>query len=156
MEQPTVTAAPLREAVAAAERAPVALLALGIPLCPSCELLEASLAAIARSRPRLAVHQAALTTPQEWADRAELLWPRGIHVSRASVPVLAVLRDGEVVATRQGGGPSGVIDGWLTELLGPAEHPLAETLSAAESERLSQVAPLRARHLGARGGPAID
>lgn len=156
MDELIVTAVPLREAVSAADRAPLALLALGIPLCPSCELLEASLAAVAASRPGLTVCQAALGTSQEWADREELLWPRGIHVSRASVPVLVLLRDGEVLGVRQGGGPSGVIDAWLTDLLGPPQRALGGTLSAGEAERLSELAPLRARHLGARGRPVVD
>ena len=150
MPEPTVTASPLRDALARADAAPCALLALGIPLCPSCELLEASLAAVARSRPGLAVEIAALATAQEWADREELLWPRGIHVSRASVPVLVLLRDGAVVATRQGGGPSGAIDAWLAGLIGPAGLPLDGVLSDGEVDRLAEVADLRARHLAVR------
>jgi len=151
MPQPTVTVLPLRDALARADAAPVALAALGIPLCPSCELLEASLDAVARSRPGLTVAIATLATAEEWADREELLWPRGIHVSRASVPVLVLMRAGSVVATRQGGGPSGAIDAWLAGHLGPASRPLAEPLSAGEASRLDEVAGLRARHLSVRG-----
>ena len=147
--EPTGLTRPLREALARADAAPLALLALGIPLCPSCELLEASLTAVADARPGLTVEIAALASPEEWADRAELLWPRGIHVSRASVPVLVLLRDGEVVASRQGGGPAPVIDAWLTDHLGPALRP-PDALSEGERDRLADVAGLRARHLGAR------
>lgn len=147
--EPTVPTTTLREAMARADAAPQALVALGIPLCPSCELLEASLTSIAASRPGLSVGIAALGTPQEWADREELLWPRGIHVSRASVPVLVIVKDGQVVTTRQGGGPAVVIDAWLTEHLGPAALP-PEALSEGERGRLADIAGLRARHLGAR------
>jgi len=150
VDDPTVRAEPLRQALGRADAAPLALIALGIPLCPSCELLDASLAAIARSRPDLTVAIAALTSPDEWALREELLWPRGIHVSRASVPVLVLLRDGAVVASRQGGGPATVIDGWLSEWLGEAANPLDSGLGEAEERRLDEVAGLRVRHLSAR------
>lgn len=150
-----MTARPLWDALARADAADLAVLALGIPLCPSCELLEASLAAVAGARPGLAVEIAALATPAEWADREELLWPRGIHVSRASIPVLVLLREGEVVATRQGGGPAREIDGWLAAHLGPAAHPI-DAVSEIEVQRLRAVAGLRARHLSARGHHAID
>ena len=36
----------------------------------------------------------------------ELFWPRGIHVSRSSVPALALLADAEAVTSRPGGGPA--------------------------------------------------
>ncbi len=136
--------------MAAADAAPLALVALGIPLCPSCELLEASLEAVARARPDLHVGIAALATPEEWAEREELLWPRGIHVSRASVPVLALLRDREVVATRHGGGPAALIDAWLSEWLGEPANPLEPGLAASEVRRLEEVGTLRARHLSTR------
>jgi hypothetical protein len=150
VNDPTVVPKPLREALASADAAPVALLALGIPACPACEMLTASLSEIARSRPTLEVHNAALSTPQEWVDRAELLWPRSIHVSRASVPVLVLLRHGKVLAIRQGGGPAAVIDQWLTEVLGPADIPVAAGISADEGARLDEIADLRRRRLSTR------
>jgi hypothetical protein len=154
--QDSVTARPLGDALAAAAAAPQALLALGIPLCPSCELLEASLTAVRDARPGLVVEIAALATAEEWAQREELLWPRGIHVSRASIPVLVVMRDGDVVATRQGGGPATVIDAWVAEWLGPASRPVDDGLSDAERSALSGIADLRARHLSARGRLSVD
>jgi hypothetical protein len=150
VDDPTVRTYPLRDALARADAAPLALLALGIPLCPSCELLEASLDAIARSRQDLTVTIAALASPEEWALREELLWPRGIHVSRASVPVLVLLRGGEVVASRHGGGPASVIDAWLSEHLGTSPVPLGPELTTVERSRLNEVGDLRARHLAAR------
>jgi hypothetical protein len=65
--------------------------------------------------------------------------------------VLVLMRAASVVATRQGGGPSGAIDAWLAGHLGPAERPLAAPLSAGEASRLDDVAELRARHLSVRG-----
>lgn len=113
-------------------------------------MLTASLSEIARSRPGLEVHNAALSTPQEWVDRAELLWPRSIHVSRASVPVLVLLRHGNVLAIRQGGGPAAIIDAWLTEVLGPSDLPVAAEISADEGARLDEIADLRRRRLSTR------
>jgi hypothetical protein len=152
----TAAAKPLRAALAQAERASTGLLALGIPLCPSCELLATSLDEIARARPGVSVHIAALTDPREWADREELLWPRGIHVSRASVPVLALFRAGEVVATRQGGGPASTIDAWLSAHLGPPAAPLESGVSAAETTRLTELTDLRRRRLTPRQRAPID
>jgi hypothetical protein len=140
---------PLPDALGRVREAPTGLLALGIPLCPACELLTASLQEIAAHRPDLTVTIAALATPEEWTARETLLWPIGIHVSRASVPVLAVFRDGAVLATRQGGGPAVAIDAWLAGTLGPPERPFTD-ITDSERDRLDEVAPLRARHLAAR------
>ena len=100
------------------------LLALGIPGCSACMLLPASLAEIQRARPDLTIAIAEFATPEDWLDRERLLWPRGIHVSRSSVPALALLADGVAIASRPGGGPAEVIDRWLESRLGPAAHPL--------------------------------
>lgn len=146
----TLAPQPLRAALALADAAPLALLALGIPLCPSCELLTASLNEIGRARPGLDIHVAALSSAQEWADRERLLWPRGIHVGRASVPVLVLLRNGQVLAIRHGGGPASVIDSWLSEVLGPPAVPIAGGMTDAEGERLDAIADLRRRRLATR------
>jgi len=92
-----------------------------------------------------------MDAPRDWRDRETLLWPRGISVSPASMPVLALLRRGEVVATRQGGGPAFTIDAWLSDHLGPADTPV-ESVTSVERDALEAVAPLRARHLSARAG----
>lgn len=139
----------LDEAMAAADRAEFALVAIGRPACPACELLEATLGVIADARPGLTVVSAAMDTPADWSLRETLLWPRGISVSPASMPVLALLRAGEVVATRQGGGPAMVVDEWLTTHLGPAATPI-DAVTSVEHHALEAVAALRARHLSAR------
>ena len=156
MPDPTVQIHPLREGLAAADGAATALVALGVPLCPSCELLDATLAAIQRSRHDLWVGIAALATREDWAARERLLWPRGIHVSRACVPALVVLRRGEVLATRQGGGPASVIDAWLTDVIGPPDVPLDFGLNGDEAVRLDAVAALRVQHLRAGAAHAIN
>jgi thioredoxin-like negative regulator of GroEL len=138
---------PLAAAVGRLEAADEALLALGIPRCPACRLLPATLAALAEARPGLGVGLAYLERPEDWASREPLLWPRGIRVSRASVPVLAVLRRGRAVATRQGGAPAAVLDAWLAETLGPAAAPPEPGPSAHERAALAAIAARRAQHL---------
>lgn len=156
MTDSTVHVHPLEEALAAADAAATALVALGVPLCPSCELLEASLLDISRRRPGLWVGIATLATADDWAAREHLLWPRGIHVSRASVPVLVALRRGDVLGIRQGGGPASVIDAWLTEVVGPPDVPPAPGITGDEAARLDALATLRGRHLRTRGVHAVD
>jgi hypothetical protein len=156
VNDPTFAPQPLRDALASADAAPLALLALGIPLCPSCELLTTSLREIGRARPALEVQIAALSSPQEWADREKLLWPRGIHVSRASVPVLVLLRHGQVLAIRQGGGPASVIDTWLSEVLGPLTVPVTPGMTDEEGARLDAIADLRRRRLSTRYRLAVN
>ncbi len=120
------------EALALVESAPRAVLGLTMPLCSACMLLPTSLEEVHRVRPDVAVAIAEFASPADWEARERLLWPRGIHVSRASVPAMALLVDGQVVARRQGGGPAGVIDGWLADHLGPAAEPLGPAPTPAE------------------------
>lgn len=145
-----VESTPLDDAVRAAFTAPVALLALGIPACPSCELLKVTLGAVAWSRPDLMVVFSAMDSQSDWDRREELLWPRGVHVSRASVPALVVVRDGAVIASRQGGGPASAIDQWIAGHLGPAERELGSGVTASEHEALAGMADVRARFLAAK------
>jgi len=116
---------PVPEALDLVTRAPRGLLALGIPRCGACMLLPPSLAEIRRARPDLTIAIGEFATPEDWRERERLLWPRGIHVSRSSVPALALLVGGVVVASRPGGGPAEAIDRWLEHALGPAAQPLA-------------------------------
>lgn len=138
---PTDVAAALR-AVAAAPRG---LLGLGMPMCGACLLLPASFAEVRRVRPGLVVAIGEFAGVEDWALRETLLWPRGIHVSRSSVPAMALLLEGEVVATRPGGGPAWVIDRWLEPHLGPAAESLPEGPTAAEERAFAAVSGRVAR-----------
>lgn len=148
--QPGIDATPLEQAVLDAFGAPVALLALGIPLCPSCELLKVTLAEIAASRPDLVVRLATMESQDDWDARERLLWPRDIHVSRASIPVMVLVRDGSVVESRHGGGPAAQLDAWLSEHLGAAPSPLAGGFTEDEVAALSGLAATRANLLAAK------
>lgn len=136
---------PLVEAIDLVDAAPLALLALGIPRCGACEVLPASLGEIAAARPSLTVAYGWLSSPAEWEARSDLLWPRGIRVARASVPAMALLRDGTAIERRYGGGPAGAIDAWLEPILGPSEAPLTLEPTPLEQEALESTAQLRAR-----------
>jgi hypothetical protein len=127
--------------VAGAERG---LLALGIPRCGACELLPTSLGEIARARRDLVVAFGRFASPDDWRAREELLWPRGVHVSRSTMPSLALLENGEAVAARHGGGPAAVIDAWLETHLGPAAIALGAGATPAEWDALGAGADLRA------------
>ena len=140
------------EALAIAEAAPRAVLGLTMPLCSACMLLPASLAEVRRARPDVTVAIAEFASPADWEARERLLWPRGIHVSRASVPAMALLVDGEVVARRQGGGPAGAIDRWLAEHLGPADAPIGPEPTGAELAALDAIG---GRLAGQRAAKAI-
>jgi hypothetical protein len=122
------------DALAVVARARAGLLGLGMPRCGACLLLPASFAEIRRVRPELTVAIGEFASVDDWAERERLLWPRGIHVSRSSVPAMALLVDGEVVATRPGGGPARVIDDWLTPHLGPARERLPDGPTPVEVE----------------------
>ena len=141
---------PVAEAVARVSAAPQGLLALGMPLCAACMLLPASLAEIARARPGLEIAIGEFAGPDDWGRREDLLWPRGIHVSRSSVPAMALLVDGLVVASRQGAAPAAEIDRWLEEVLGPAERPLAGGPTPAEREALDALSGRMARQSGVK------
>jgi hypothetical protein len=125
---------PVARALAAVVDAPVGLLGLGMPRCGACLLLPASFAEIRRVRPGITAAIGEFASVEDWAERERLLWPRGIHVSRSSVPAMALLVDGEVIATRSGGGPATVIDAWLTPHLGPASESLPDGPTEAERE----------------------
>lgn len=123
---------PVADALATVVAAPRGLLGLGMPGCSACMLLPTSFAELHDARPGLVVAIGEFTDPADWAERERLLWPRGIHVSRSSVPALALLEEGEVVATRPGGGPATAIDRWIASHWGPAEHPLPDSPTARE------------------------
>jgi hypothetical protein len=145
-----VTAEPLADALARLDAAPAGLLALGIPRCPACQLLPATLEAIADARPGLAIALVVLATPADWGLRETMLWPRGVRVSRSSVPVLALLRGGRAVASRAGSAPAHLLDAWVAETLGQAGRQLPPGLTAAEQAALAGTGPRRAQRLRIR------
>jgi len=136
--------------------APIGVLALGIPRCPATMLLVPSLEMIAAARPDLPIALGILESPADWASRDETLWPRGIHISRSIVPIVAVLRDGHAVATRRGGAPAYVIDEWLTSVIGSGRTPIADSLSEDESAQLASLARRRAQHAAVKGRGSAD
>ena len=137
---------PVPEALAIVAGAPLGVLALGMPGCAACMLLPASLREIRAVRPALTVAIGEFATVEDWAVREQLLWPRGIRVSRSSVPALALLADGKVVSSRPGGGPAFVIDRWLQATLGPPDHPLAGRPTPGELAALDAHAGRVAQH----------
>ena len=134
---------PLEQLLDRVADADAALISLGIPRCPACLLMPPSLRELARARPGLVVGMTVFDGPEDWAKRTDLLWPRDIHVSRSSVPVLALLRRGRTVATRPGGAPAYILDDWLTEHLGPPEHPIPRAPSSAETSTLDRITARR-------------
>jgi hypothetical protein len=137
---------PVPEALEAVVGARSGLLALGMPGCAACMLLPTSLMEVRRARPGLVVAIGEFATIEDWAVREELLWPRGIRVSRSSVPAMALLVDGQVVASRPGGGPAFIIDRWLEPVLGPPPYAFEEHPTAAELAALDAQAGLIAGH----------
>lgn len=87
-------------------------------------------------------------SPADWDLRERLLWPRGIRVSRASVPSLTLLVEGRPAARRDGSAPAHLLDAWLAKRLGPAERPPAPGPSAGEEALLCELAPRRAQREG--------
>ena len=144
------------DALATVSGAPLALLGLGIPRCPATQMLPASLGAVASARPELPVALGILATPEDWAARQALLWPRGIRISRSVVPVLFVLRDGHAVATRHGGASAAVIDRWLAEQAGLGPSVLPDTWADEERSELAMLAQRRAQHAAVTGRGAAD
>jgi len=141
---------PLADAVARLDAAPVGLLALGMPRCSACQLLPATLEAVAAARPGLEIALVMLATPADWRLRERLLWPRGVRVSPSSVPVVALLREGRAVASRAGSGPAHVLDAWIAQTLGPPERALAAGLTEAERAALERTGPRRAQRMAIR------
>ena len=151
---PIVVPTSVPDALSAVVDAPRALLALGMPGCAACMLLPASLDELARARPDLAIAMGEFTSPADWRRREDLLWPRGVHVSRSSMPTLTLLADGVAVASRPGGGPAVEIDAWLATHLGPAPEPLDAEPTTAERAALDGLSARigRQAYVKGRGG----
>lgn len=136
----------LADAVRRIENAGQGLLGIGIPRCPASALLQASLGAIADDDPRRVVAMSTLRTTDDWAERETCLWPRGIRVSRASVPVVARYADGRWL-TRQGAAPATVLSAWLDGSDDPAGD---DELHRDERRVIEETAPRRAQRQAAR------
>ncbi|GEM_PF-580958 len=136
----------LAERIGDVDAAPAALIAIGRPVCPACQMLPASLAVIAQARPTLAMMLVDMADEDDWVVRETVLWPRGIHVSPAAIPVLALMVDGHVVATRQGSAPAADLDAWITQTLGGAKSPVPAGVADAERAVLQRTAARRAQH----------
>jgi hypothetical protein len=141
---------PIVEALTRLDASERGLLGVGIPKCPASALLDASLSAIAASRPDLRVESVVLATAEDWQLREQEFWPRDIRVSRASAPALFLLRRGRRVGTRPGAAPSFELDSWLTKELGPPATPLAQELTDAERNVLESTAARRVQHSGVK------
>jgi thioredoxin-like negative regulator of GroEL len=141
----------LAAAIEAVDRAPAAALGLGIPRCPASAALGASLETIASARPGATVVMATLGSDRDWALREDELWPRGIRVSRSSVPVLVALADGRAIATRPGAAPAHVLDEWLSRYLGPPDRPVIDRPSERERDVLERTAARRIQHAEVKG-----
>ncbi len=152
----TVSPGTPEAALARIAGAPLAVLALGIPRCPATQLLPASLTTVAIARPEVAIALGILATPDDWAARETLLWPRGIHVSRSVVPLLVAMREGTAIATRRGGASAYVIDRWLAEQAGLTPTRLHEEWVADEHDELARIARRRAQHAAVMGRGAAD
>ncbi len=136
---------PLADALRRIEDAGRGLLGIGIPRCPASALLHASLGAVGREAPRRVVAMSTLRTTEDWAARETCLWPRGIRVSRASVPVVARYADGHWI-TRQGTAPASVLRAWLDD----SDASPGGELHQDERRVLEDTAPRRAQHQAAR------
>jgi hypothetical protein len=134
--------------VEAAERAVVVI---GRPVCPACQLTGASLEAIGEARPDVLLVFVEMWGPEDWAIRGDELWPRGISVSPSAVPAVALMEKGTVVATRHGAIPAHGLDAWIAESFGPAAVPVPEGVTGAEQAVLDRTAGRRAQHDAVKG-----
>lgn len=131
--------APLADAIARAFAAPCALLCCTMPRCVACELMPAVCAELSAARPALEIVEARFSTPADWQARAAHCWPRGVHPTRAVMPLLVLVQHGAAVDTHYGGAPAYVIDAWLARHLGPPAAPITHR-TAAEEDALAAVA----------------
>jgi hypothetical protein len=134
--------------IAAADQA---VMVIGRPVCPACQVTGAGLEALAAARPGVLMAFVEMWGPEDWRARGEAGWPEGISVSPSAVPAIALLSRGEVVATRFGAIPAHGLDQWMAEHFGAADTPVPEGISAAEQEVLDRTAARRAQHDAVKG-----
>ncbi len=127
------------------------LMVIGRPVCPACQVTGAGLDALATARPDLLVAFVEMWGPEDWRARGGAGWPQGVSVSPSAVPVIALIRDGEVIATRFGAVPAHGLDQWLDPYIGPAANPVPRGITAAEQEVLDRTAARRAQHDAVKG-----
>ena len=142
----TVNARDLAGRIEAIDTEPRVLMAMGRPVCPACQVLEAGLQAVATARPDLAIYVVNLETDDDWAAREAVLWPRDIRVSRSTTPAMVLLARGRVVARRQGAAPAHQVDEWISEHFGQSDTPVVEGLTDAEQHVLDRTSDRRAQH----------
>lgn len=128
-----------------------AVLVIGRPVCPACQVTGAGLDAIGRARPGLVMAFVEMWGPEDWRARTEPGWPEGVSVSPSAVPAIALMARGRVVATRFGAVPAHDLDQWMDGFFGPADTPVPEGISAGEQEVLDRTAARRAQHDAVKG-----
>lgn len=128
-----------------------AVLVIGRPVCPACQVTGAGLEALGTARPGLLMAFVEMWGPEDWRARTEPGWPDGVSVSPSAVPAIALMKGGEVVATRFGAVPAHDLDRWMEEFFGPADTPVPPGISAAEQEVLDRTAARRAQHDAVKG-----
>jgi len=69
--------------IAAAEQA---VMVIGRPVCPACQVTGAGLDAITQARPDVVVAFVEMWGPEDWRARHEPGWPDGVSVSPSAVP----------------------------------------------------------------------
>lgn len=128
-----------------------AVLVIGRPVCPACQVTGAGLEALADARPGLFMAFVEMWGPEDWRARGEDGWPEGVTVSPSAVPATVLMRRGEVVAKRFGAVPAHDLDRWMDEHFGPAANPLPEGITEAEQAVLDRTAARRAQHDAVKG-----
>lgn len=123
-----------------------AVVVIGRPVCPACQVTGASLEAIGEARPDVLLVFVEMWGPEDWAIRKDELWPRGISVSPSAVPAVVLMEKGVVVDTRHGAVPAHGLDDWISQSFGPSTHPVPEGLTDAEQAVLDRTAARRAQH----------
>ena len=134
--------------IAAADQA---VLVIGRPVCPACQVTGAGLDAIGQARPDLVMAFVEMWGPEDWRARTAPGWPQGVSVSPSAVPAIALMAKGSVVATRFGAVPAHDLDAWMDEFFGPATSPVPPGISAGEQEVLDRTAARRAQHDAVKG-----
>ena len=128
-----------------------AVLVIGRPVCPACQVTGAGLEALGNARPGLFMAFVEMWGPEDWRARGEEGWPEGVSVSPSAVPAIALMSQGRVVATRFGAIPAHGLDQWMEEYFGPAATPVPEGISDAEQAVLDRTAARRAQHDAVKG-----